>query len=395
MNQGSPPLCIRACRVSDSCHDVDGHRILQCSVASRAMSLPRIPPPPRSTPPPTGDLISLDTPLPADDRNPHLQVYTGPSADFSQPPHESPPRTQHHTYPRRQPPRRLSQIALAAGPTSPPAVSAADSGNAGFILPNSPSDQFGEFKSAPTAPTAGGETKGSPPGRQRRMSSLDNLWKGLHLGPGSVGAFPAHQTSERDKEQSRARDVFHEDDEGHGPGEEPRGSPHPSQHGPGWRHSLASTLGGTLKAKSKWKTVLGPSTFHPASPVVPSGYTLHGLMDDSPFTSADTHTPTPTAKPISITHQSPFAPTASLAPSTGSSSFGNPYVNPLSGAPGFTRADTYLAASRPTPPSPPRAEDVQVREWSGTLLLGRREGTDVVLDQYAADAVSTSLTMHG
>lgn len=366
------------------------HKVFsQVCLQKCAMSLPRIPPPPRTESPPTADLISLDTPLPVgstETPNPHLQLYTGPSADFAQQPSlafdPSPPRPhREHSHPRihPQPPRRLSQIFSSAGPTSPAVVSE-DKGNAGFIIPGSPSssEEFGGFKSAPIAGgrTEGHGTAGSPPGRQRRMSSLDNLWRGLHLGTGGVGTFPS---TEEHKEHP---EVFHDDSEETHHTSPKRPSLDPSQ-GPGWRHTLSSTLGNTLKAKSKWKTVVGPSTFHPHSPGLNTGYALHG-HDDPTFPAENT--PTPTAKPIAITHSSPFAPTPAATP--GSASLGNPFYNPLSGAPGFTRSDTYLASSRPREEVlvPERREEEQ-REWRGTRLLGRREGTDVVLDSDAADAV--------
>jgi hypothetical protein len=355
------------------------------------MSLPRIPPPPRTTSPPTGDLISLDTPLAHENEshNPHLQLYTGPSADFAQPAafDTSPPPRQHH-HPRIQPPRRLSQVLSSAAPTSPAVVSE-DKGNAGFIIPNSPgsSEEFGGFKSAPpkgeaaATTTMGGEGgAGSRPGRQRRMSSLDNLWRGLHLGTGGVGAFPSEE------HKSPHADVFHRDDDDASPHptSPKRPSLDPSQ-GPGWRHTLSSTLGNTLKAKSKWKTVLGPGTFHPPSPGIPTGYSLHRGNDDSPDLA-----PTPTAKPISITHASPFAAAVGGTPAatpSSASTLGNPFYNPLSGAPGFSRADTYLGASRPRVGTPVSERGEEQREWKGTRLVGRREGTDVVLDEDAADAV--------
>lgn len=256
-----------------------------------------------------------------------------------------------------------------------------DKGNAGFIIPSSPSssEEFGGFKTAPVAGgDGGGAGTGSPPGRQRRMSSLDNLWRGLHLGTGAVGTFPS--TEER-KEHNQ---TLHNDTDDTPAGESPKRPALDPANGTGWRHTLSSTLGNTLKAKSKWKTVVGPSTFHPHSPAgIPTGYALHGF--DEPGLAAEL-TPTPTAKPIAITHASPFAVTPSATP--GTSALVNPYYNPLSGAPGFSRSDTFLASSRPREESvpPERSEEAQ-SEWRGTLLLGRREGTDVVLDQDAADAV--------
>lgn len=354
---------------------------------SLVMSLPRIPPPPRTTSPPTGDLISLDTPLQHENetQNPHLQLYSGPSADFTPPPSfdTSPPR-QHHTHTRIQPPGRLSQVLSSAEPTSPAVVSE-DKGNAGFIIPNSPSssEEFGGFKSAPmtggTTTSSGDPGAGSPPGRQRRMSSLDNLWRGLHLGTGGVGTFPSTE-----EHKSPHTDVFHSDDPAddskqHGSPKRPSLDP---SNGAGWRHTLSSTLGNTLKAKSKWKTVLGPGTFHLPSPGVPTGYALHGFDDPS----LGEVTPTPTARPISITHASPFAATPAATPGS-TSTLGNPFYNPLSGAPGFSRADTYLGASRPREEVPMPERKEEQREWTGTRLVGRREGTVVVLDEDAADAV--------
>ena len=399
------------------------------------MALPRIPPPPRSndtTPvskqpdtadllgsfdehqyaqhhhppiqPRAGDLIALDTPLKEDEQNPHLQMYTGPTADFDQtplthsPPAQPPaetPTTHHshhsHAHPRLHPPRRLSEIFSSTGPTSPPAVSS-ESGNAGFTVPTN--EEFGVFKSGAAHEPGAGE--GSPaPGAHRRMSSFDGLWRGLHLGTGSVGTFPVRrQSSEEGKEHA---DVFHDDDhhdEPHAQTASPAStSPTTSTVDSSWRRAagglVASTLGTTLKAKSKWKTVLGPSTFHPPTPAavpLPSGYALHGWSDEA------LAAPTSTAKPISISHQSPFAPGPGVGtPATASASshstvpvsLGNPFANPLSGAPGFRREDAYLGSTRPARDEAEKEE----REWRGTRLVGRREGTDAVLDEDAADAV--------
>lgn len=400
------------------------------------MSLPRIPPPPRSsnaTPipaplgtadllgsydehqqqqnhhppiqPRTGHLIALDTPLKEDDRNPHLQMYTGPTADFEQPvtaspavhsPTRSPTRHHAHTHPRLHPPRRLSEIFSSAGPSSPPVVSS-DAGNAGFTV--SSAEEFGVFKSGGVREGEAGEEHGRPSssGRQRRMSSFDGLWRGLNLGTGSVGTFPARRQSGDEAKQHA--DVFHDDDEDKQEPSAQSTSTEPSSStstaNSSWKRAaggfvastLGSTLGTTLKAKSKWKTVLGPSTFHPAlnePPPLPSGYALHGWTDET------LAAPTTTAKPISISHNSPFAPSSgtgtSATPSSTSTapiSLGNPFANPLSGAPGFRREDTYLASSRPTHSQ----TETEGPNWKGTTLLGRREGTDAVLDEDAADAV--------
>lgn len=259
-------------------------------------------------------------------------------------------------------------------------------------------EEFGVFKSG--APHESGPGEGMPgPGSHRRNSSFDALWRGLHLGTGTVGTFPVRRRPSSSEEAKGHSDVFHDDDhhddEPHDSSASPASTSPTSTANPSWRRAagglVASTLGTTLKAKSKWKTVLGPSTFHPPTPAavpLPSGYALHGWSDET------LAAPTSTAKPISISHQSPFAPGYGVGTSASASAslhsavpvaMGNAFANPLSGAPGFRREDTYLGSTRP---AQDEAEKEQVeREWRGTRLVGRREGTDAVLDEAAADAV--------
>ncbi|KAK4687988.1 hypothetical protein P7C73_g2131, partial [Tremellales sp. Uapishka_1] len=111
---------------------------------------------------------------------------------------------------------------------------------------------------------------------------------------------------------------------------------------------MLEKLATTTKLASKWKTVLGP----------PPDHLFHSPLDD----------PKTALQPIDITHSSPFATAEQINGS---------YVPP-SGAPGFS----HLA-----PELEKRVEDPEA-EWSGTMLLGRREGTTPVLLGIHADCVS-------
>lgn len=507
------------------------------------MALPRIPPPPppppsgTATPPPLptqlghGDLLaSFDDETPqvrADNGNPHLQLYNGPTADFSAPMASSPVSQTHHEPPPpppqhiRHPLRRLSQIFSSLGPASPPVVSE-QAGN-GFILPphhhhhhhthssiptslsagknnDNDNDEFGAFTSA--SPAAAGEATEGKPGpttAHRRLSSFEGLW---NLVPGSVSTFPRRASgsgSAADRSSTvRNEDVVQQDSRnegaqsqspsrsasGSGSGSgfaglsdllrsrsrDPTPAPHPSNTPGGSGSGGTNILGTTLKAASKWKTIRGPSSFHPipsssfteeGPPPPPppqtrtSGYALrHPFIEDADdFTALAAAGGRPvTAKPFVITHASPFAPSTST--SVSSSSFSPPRFNraglpvllgsgAVSGAPGFRREDDYLGSTRPVAstyddPRPGLAAgattgagaggragkqngmrngvqpgnenddgseksgmmgtDTQQNgnavagaggaEWAGTKLVGRKEGTDVVLDQPAADAVS-------
>lgn len=129
-----------------------------------------------------------------------------------------------------------------------------------------------------------------------------------------------------------------------------RASQTSSSHPTRTQSRLLNTLATTNKVASKWKSVLDPATFE--SPI-----------DDLPSSSI----------PIGITHTTPFASAEQIAGS---------YSAP-SGAPGFD----------------PHAEGQQSRpgtgggegEWPNVVLLGRREGTHVVMTQSLADHLRRKL----
>ena len=177
-------------------------------------------------------------------------------------------------------------------------------------------------------------------------------------------------------------------------------------------HALGTlaTKTASVKPKTKWRTVMGPSTFTPptqgrSDPYFSStvggtssgsgkpehgastwGRRSSGFMDD--FTgSQEMDRPTPTAQPIEITHHTPF----NLGSSANSHSVYIPGTNtiihptgsympaPPTGAPGF-RNDHAGGWE---------FDRSQRRDnWGGTKLVGRREGTVQVLDDHAADAAS-------
>ncbi|KAJ9126643.1 hypothetical protein QFC24_001672 [Naganishia onofrii] len=394
---------------------------------------------------------------------------------------------------------------------------------------NSNNDEFGAFTSASASATATAAIAGEarPQQAHRRLSSFEGLW---NLVPGSVATFPRRSgaaagagsgagapersSSVMTTEATTAmEDVFHEEKDEATQGSQtqtgsgfpglsdlfrsrsrdpstsaapaaqssstpPLPPPPPPSSSSANTSKLSNVLGSTIKAASKWKTVRGPSSFHPVPPSS-SSY----LQEDPHTASSSTTTTTtrrtgyalrypfiedaddfltpgssssgipPTAKPFVITHTSPFAPSTSTTPS--STSFTSASLSPprrgllmggpLSGAPGYRREDDYLGSTRPVSSftnevqagasasaggagrrgktaGKQNGQDQRIdagavvgnegedgkdengitngqngningqgsssREWTGTKLVGRREGTDVVLDQKAADAVS-------
>ena len=119
---------------------------------------------------------------------------------------------------------------------------------------------------------------------------------------------------------------------------------------------LFNTLATTTKLASKWKSALDhPNILHRQT-----------SRDKSPSSESLP----PTALPIEITHQTPFATADQVAGS---------YIAP-SGAPGFDK-NAQNGSQRP------KGED---EDWAGTILTGRRETTDPVLLGPYADQVSQS-----
>ncbi len=122
---------------------------------------------------------------------------------------------------------------------------------------------------------------------------------------------------------------------------------------------LFSTLATTTKLASKWKSVLEPvSAF--SSTTAQQPVCRH---------RRDTSGQSRTALPIDVTHSTPFASAQRIAGS---------YIPP-EGAPGYDPHVPHVPAGQP-----PSAED---REYSGTKLFGRREGTVQVLSLSGADKV--------
>ncbi|ORX38874.1 TLD-domain-containing protein [Kockovaella imperatae] len=122
---------------------------------------------------------------------------------------------------------------------------------------------------------------------------------------------------------------------------------------------LLNTLATTTKIASKWKSAID-SGLHSNPNHLPSSQPLHptdfGL--------------TPTALPIEITHDTPFALPEQLVGS---------YIPP-SGAPGFVNEKV----------KPMRVAE-ESDEWASTKLVGRRESTDSVLLETDADMLRRHL----
>ena len=308
----------------------------------------------------------------------------------------------HHALPRALPPRRLSTINTPSGLSSPPAISP----EAG--------DSFIYRARAPKHHDEHGHAEDAAQGIRRLSTSPTKALSHLFGGPGAVGHFPKKRSSServRDPQEQAGAEAGALDLEMRRPRHEKAATePYPSlgelgssldhddededEHGgaqfggllnKAWpsKSQAAATLGAkaTQTLKSKWKTVIGPGTF-----TAPSRSDLLG-------SSASTSTPPPglpysysqkeldapnaTAMPVSTSHHTPFAHNGRHSLDYG---FGS-YIPP-SGAPGFTGGSSW-SHHRDKDGSKSKSD-----EWSGTRLLGRREGTFVVLDEYAADAVS-------
>ncbi len=353
--------------------------------------------------------------------------------------------------PHPHPPRRMSTIdALAslAGPSSPAALSP-EVGNS-FIFRAHAHDESGSGY-APAHAQGYSHAQCSGPGAaedaqtgMRRLSaqlstsptrslslSLSSMSLGHAVPPaaGSVGHFPKKRTSAEGL-RGRGREGEGQGQEGRDSGQSVAGAGPASSHtraatdpwavfgeaehggrsagaegselasgatstsAPGWKQG-AATLGAkaTQGIKSKWKTVLGPGTFTPSrfDAFAPSSSAPGGPASLGGFSQRELDAPSATAAPIETTHHTPFARHSSswlnyrLAPGAGAGP--GSYVPP-SGAPGFVPAHADADGNG----WGGRVEDVKEKgEWSGTRLLGRREGTYEVLDADAADAVRGSV----
>jgi hypothetical protein len=163
---------------------------------------------------------------------------------------------------------------------------------------------------------------------------------------------------------------------------------HGGEHGGGLlgkagssKGQAAATLGAkaTHSLKSKWKTVIGPGTFTApsrSSTMTSSSTPPPGLPYS--YSQKELDAPNATAMPVETSHHTPFARNGRHSLDYG---FGS-YIPP-SGAPGFKGGHGWSHSHENEVKSKSKSD-----EWSGTRLIGRREGTFVVLDEYAADAVS-------
>ena len=103
--------------------------------------------------------------------------------------------------------------------------------------------------------------------------------------------------------------------------------------------------------------------------------------------------PTMNAQPIEITHHTPFnlgSSTQQTVYIPGTNTAIHPsgayYASPPTGAPGFRPGDSGWEGSMMGDDRTKRRDD-----WSGTKLLGRKEGTVEVMDEHVADAVSVDM----
>lgn len=186
--------------------------------------------------------------------------------------------------------------------------------------------------------------------------------------------------------------------------------------------ATAAAAASTSKPKSKWRTVMGPSTFSPPSSgsrIDPYAYasqtqpgTPHGRIGSGdsfgptwgrsnsgpiPRLSSDDFgdfdRPTMNAQSIEITHHTPFnlgSSTQQTVYIPGTNTAIHPsgayYASPPTGAPGFRPGDSGWEGSMMGDDRTKRRDD-----WSGTKLLGRKEGTVEVMDEHVADAVSVDM----
>ncbi len=348
-------------------------------------------------------------PLPGD---PHLELYSGPDATLLLGPdggisggpsmigtptssyHTAATSSPPHPFPlgsRNQPPRRLSTIDIM--PRSPPALSS-EAGDSFIYRALAPKhDQHGHPEDAEEG--------------MRRLSVSPTKASSHFLPrPGRVGTFP--KRTEKGFERTNSLDKKEESDDGeggHGDHERAATSPStleatgsdPLNHeedesfsrilGKSWtkKGHKAATLGGKAaqEIKSKWKTVIGPGTFSP-----PNSRDLFGTQSGLAsfgFSQKELDAPSALAMPVETSHHTPFLrKTTDLfghfgaSPSGSGSGVGGGSYIPPSGAPGF-KGDKWVVRHE---------EDEEKTEWSGTRLLGRREGTVGILDEWAADAVS-------
>lgn len=251
-----------------------------------------------------------------------------PPTPVSIPPPDASPSSRPIPPPLRSPPRRMSQVLSSRPPLSPPLMSAGAADD--DLLWQSPS----QLGLAEEPSTSFGEADDSMKRWRKASFSGESGSHSPFTGPSSLRS----QTMPKPSSPRTSR-----------------GSPSHNASG------LLNTLATTTKIASKWKTVLGPSTFTPPTPGSTADY-----MDNAP---------TPSSMPTSINHDTPF--------SHRQGSY-HAYVPP-SGAPGFKgddeekRALEWIQRERAS---------VQNPEWTGTKLLGRRSETRVVMDELAADAVS-------
>lgn len=351
------------------------------------------------------------------------------------------PSVSHHR-PHRSPPRRLSQISSFVGPSSPPAVSSAAGDGFVFRAKALPvprqdsnlinfSDEDDLVSRLPGSAIISDEprlsrttTKDSHDilteleGQQRRSPSPRPVGFNFLHGAGRVGKFPRKGSSSGSGKKSdisptrhtrsQTTPVYSDEPEDVGYLGDESGSISVQESG---RSSLSSNgyaaTGGTLRKlgfhlgnkagsgiKNKWKTVMGPSSFHSTT-----GVSARDIPAIAGTTVETLERPTPTAMPFEISHETPFASRTMPTPTRMGSFFGpvaslgqQPYIPP-SGAPGFDGRDI----DKWKRPPGHKLEDPGGKgggssfgrddTWSGTRLVGRNETTHGVLTQTEADAL--------
>lgn len=296
----------------------------------------------------------------------------------------------HSPHHRRHPPRRMSQIQSFAGPSSPPAVSSVTGGGqlaaAGSLIDFDDHFEHPSHQELPRDPSHLLEHVEEQDKSRARTSPVRRLSLNLlHGGPGLVGRFPRKQNRSPPPRSSTYPEAGPNDDEegymggssnsaslsgvtsrrssASAQGHQPESQSQPTSGG---LRKLGLSLGAKAGQgiKSRWKTVMGPSTFQPAP-------------DLDFFGGGDNAARSPTSMPIEVSHQTPFFRSEPGA-----------YVPPT-GAPGFDGREK--AQRRWREEQGISASSSGTDEWNGTRLVGRRDTTHGVLDEHDADQLRPNL----
>lgn len=264
------------------------------------------------------------------------------------------------------------------------------------------------------------------PDRQKRHSPSQSMRKGSRESKSNMdsvkdgtlpGVYPDPRKSQEVRDTQDKRGVNRSTSNSSQPEDKSNPSPASQSHsllseGAKGVSGIVNALGhlaarsAAVKPKSKWRTVMGPSTFSPPTSAskdhwneyvtsasasglgsMPGTFPSEHAFDDGVHREDNR---TPTSQPIEITHHTPF----DLNPATQNNQ--TVYIPGTSvpihptgsytpaaptGAPGYKSAG-YVGATSGNRPR---------NDWAGTKLVGRREGNLKVLDEKVADVVSFSM----